>query len=199
VNLWIIFSAPDVLLIQMLKNEVIPINIDRPSEETSLPDALQENLNGLYRFALRLSRNPDEAQDLTQETAARAWERRDTIVRNWRAWLFQTLYHTFISSKRRSKRWGEEEIGDPEIAESLSCDDPLPALVVAEDVRRALESLPENLRSVVWLSDAEDFRLREIATILNCPIGTVASRLARARSTLRKLLSVYGTRKMRES
>lgn len=183
----------------MLKYEVIPINFDRPSERTSLSDALQDNLNGLYRFALRLSRNADEAQELTQETAARAWERRDTIVRNWRAWLFQTLYHTFLSGKRRSKRWREDEAGDPEMAESGSCADPLPALVAAEDVRRALESLPEHLRIVVWLSDAEDFRLREIATILDCPIGTAASRLARARSALRQMLSVYATRKMRES
>ncbi len=183
----------------MLKNEVIPINIDCSSEGTSLADALQDNLNGLYRFALRLSRNADEAQELTQETAARAWERRDTIVRNWRAWLFQTLYHTFISGKRRSKRWREEEAGDPEMEESGSGADPLPALVAAEDVHRALESLPGHLRIVVWLSDAEDFRLREIATILDCPIGTVASRLARARSALRQMLSVYATRKMRES
>src|SRR6266851_9000572 len=199
VNLWIILCVLGVLLLPMSKNEVIPINTDCPSEVMSLPDALHDNLNGLYRFALRLSRNADEAQDLTQETAVRAWERRDTIVRNWRAWLFQTLYHTFISNKRHSKRWGEEEIGDPEMAESGRTDDPLPALVAMEDVRRAIESLPENLRIVVWLSDAENFRLREIATILNCPIGTVASRLARARSDLRKQLSIYGTRKMRES
>ncbi|MGC8550302.1 MAG: sigma factor-like helix-turn-helix DNA-binding protein [Acidobacteriaceae bacterium] len=54
------------------------------------------------------------------------------------------------------------------------------------------------MRIVVWLSDGEDFRLREIATILDCPIGTVASRLARARIALRQMLSVYGTRKTRE-
>ncbi len=183
----------------MPTNEVIPIDIDCSVEEKSLPDALQGNLNGLYRFALRLSGNADDAHDLTQEAAVRAWERRDTTVRNWRAWLYQTLYHTFISSKRHSKRWGEDEIADPEMAEAGTCDDPLSALVAAEDVRRALESLPEILRTVVWLSDAEDFRLREIAMILGCPIGTIASRLARARTALRKLLSVYGTRKTRNS
>src|SRR6266851_1872172 len=151
VNLWIILCVLGVLLLPMSKNEVIPINTDCPSEVMSLPDALQDNLNGLYRFALRLSRNADEAQDLTQETAVRAWERRDTIVRNWRAWLFQTVYHTFISNKRRSKRLGEEEIGDSEMAESGRTDDPLPALVAMEDVRRAVESLPEHLRIVMRL------------------------------------------------
>jgi RNA polymerase sigma-70 factor (ECF subfamily) len=182
----------------MVKSEVIPIDKNYPSEETSLDDALEANLNGLYRFALRLSGSVDQAQDLTQEAAVRAWERRDTTVQNWRAWLFQTLYHAFISNQRRSKRWREEEAGDPEMTESGSCADPLPALVAEVDVRRALESLPEHLRIVVWLSDGEDFRLREIATILDCPIGTVASRLARARGALRQMLSVYGTRKTRE-
>lgn len=183
----------------MVKSEVIPIDKNYPSEETSLDDALEANLNGLYRFALRLSGSVDQAQDLTQEAAVRAWERRDTTVQNWRAWLFQTLYHTFISNQRRSKRWGEVQVIDPEMTESGIGGDSLPALVAVEDVRRALESLPEHLRLVVWLSDAEDFRLREIATILDCPVGTVASRLARARSGLRQSLSVYGARKMRES
>jgi RNA polymerase sigma-70 factor (ECF subfamily) len=183
----------------MLKSEVIPISADCSREAAALPDALQDNLDGLYRFALRLSRNTDEAQELVQEAALRAWERRDTMVRNWRAWLFQTLYHAFISRKRRSKRWGEDEAADAEIAEYGSPHDPLPALVAVEDVRRAIESLPENLRVVVWLSDAENFRLREIATILDCPIGTVASRLARARDALRIHLSAYGSRKLRES
>ena len=167
VNFRIILCVPGVLLLPMPKNEVIPIDKNYPSEETSLEDALGANLDGLYRFALRLSGSVDQAQELTQEAAVRAWERRDTVVRNWRAWLFQTVYHTFISGKRRSKRWGEDQGIDPETTESGMSGDPLPALVAVEDVRRALESLPEHLRLVVWLSDAEDFRLREIATILD--------------------------------
>lgn len=183
----------------MLKGEVIPISADCPREATDLPDALEHNLDGLYRFALRLSRNTDEAGELVQESALRAWERRDTNVQNWRAWLFQTLYHAFISRKRRSKRWGEDDSADPELGELVGLQDPLPALVATEDVRRAIQSLPENLRIVVWLSDAEGFRLREIAVILDCPAGTVASRLARARDALRVQLSAYGPRKLRES
>jgi len=152
---------------------------------------LQDNLDGLYRFALRLSRNTADAQDLLQETAARAWERRNTDVQNWRAWLFQTLYHAFISSRRHRQRWREAEVDawDHEV----DADDPLPAAIATEDVRRAIEALPTELGAVVWLSDAEELHLREIAQILGWPIGTVASRLWRARAELRKLLSAYGS------
>jgi len=70
--------------------------------------------------------------------------------------------------------------------------DPLPSLMTAEDVRKAVDNLPDAFRAVVWLSDAERVRLREIAEILDCPLGTVASRLARGRQELRRLLSAYG-------
>ncbi len=68
----------------------------------------------------------------------------------------------------------------------------MPALITAEDVRKAVNNLPEAFRAVVWLSDAERVRLREIAEILDCPLGTVASRLVRGRQELRRLLSSYG-------
>lgn len=183
----------------MQKGEVVSINGQGGLASRSLADALQANLDGLYRFALRLAGNSDEARDLVQEASVRAWERRDTGVQNWRAWLFQTLYHSFISSKRHTTRWPEQQIDDFDTTEACVSGDPLPALIAAEDVNRALQSLPENLRMVVWLSDAEEFRLREIAVILDCPLGTVASRLARARDALRVQLSAYGSRKSRKS
>lgn len=161
------------------------------SQAASLEDVLRDNLNGLYRFALRLSQNGAEAQDLVQETAARAWERRNNDVQNWRAWLFQTVYHEFISSRRQRQRW--KQVGECAWDEELEADDPLPTVIATEDVRRAIEALPDELRAVVWLSDAEQLRLREIAQVLGWPIGTVASRLWRARSELRKLLSAYGS------
>jgi RNA polymerase sigma-70 factor (ECF subfamily) len=173
------------------KKQVVRIDAGRPSEAACLEDVLRDNLDGLYRFALRLSRNAAEAQDLVQETATRALERQNTVVQNWRAWLFQTLYHAFISSRRHGQRWKEAEEGAWD--EELEARDPLPTVIASEDVRRAIEALPEELRAVVWLSDAEELHLREIAQILGWPIGTVASRLWRARSELRKLLSAYGS------
>jgi RNA polymerase sigma-70 factor, ECF subfamily len=173
------------------KKQVVRIDAGWPSQEVCLEDVLRDNLDGLYRFALRLTRNAAEAQDLVQETAARAWERQNTGVQHWRAWLFQTLYHAFISSRRHSQRWKEAAEGTWD--EELEAGDPLPTVIATEDVRRAIEALPEELRAVVWLSDAEELHLREIAQILGWPIGTVASRLWRARSGLRKVLSAYGS------
>ncbi len=171
------------------RKQVVRIDAARPPGAARLEDVLRDTLDSLYRFALRLSQNTAEAQDLVQETAARAWERQNTDVQHWRAWLFQTLYHAFISSRRRRHRWKESEEGAWD--EELEAGDPLPAVIATEDVRRAIEALPEELRAVVWLSDAEELHLREIAQILGWPIGTVASRLWRARSGLRKLLSAY--------
>jgi RNA polymerase sigma-70 factor (ECF subfamily) len=173
------------------KKQVVRIDAGRPSPAICLEDVLQDNLDSLYRFALRLSQNTAEAQDLVQETATRAWERQHADVQNWRAWLFQTLYHAFISSRRHRHRW--KEAGEGAWEEDLGSCDPLPVLIAAEDVRRAIEALTEELRAVVWLSDAEELPLRDIAQILGWPIGTVASRLWRARSELRQLLSAYGS------
>jgi RNA polymerase sigma-70 factor, ECF subfamily len=162
-----------------------------PSHAASVPDAILTNLDGLYRFACRLTKDADRAQDLIQETALRALQQEKTIVRDPRAWLFQTLYHTFISDYRRLSR---EAMNTPLSEEELDLQNlsaPLPDFVAMEDVKRAIEALPQELGSVVWLSVAEGFRLREIAQILGWPIGTVASRLWRARQELRILLSVY--------
>ncbi len=173
----------------------VVVSIDKARAARSAPvrEAILGHLDGLYRFALRLTRDAQLARELTQESALRALERQESITYDLRAWLFQTLYHTFVSHYRRSSL--EERITeDPsEIGtwqERFS--NPIPDFVAVEDVRRAIEALPPELRTVVWLSDAEEFRLREIAEILGRPVGTVASRLWRARQELRRLLSAYG-------
>jgi RNA polymerase sigma-70 factor (ECF subfamily) len=131
-----------------------------PRHPASVPEVILTNLDGLYRFACRLTRDADRAQDLVQETALRALQRERTIVRDPRAWLFQTLYHTFISDYRRlsreaiNVRFSEEELD----LQNLS--GPLSDAVAMEDVRKAVEALPDELRSVVWLSDALPLSVR---------------------------------------
>jgi RNA polymerase sigma-70 factor (ECF subfamily) len=171
---------------------VVPIDKARAASSPTFGEAVLEHLDGLYRFALRLTRDGHLSQELTQECALRALERQKTISSDLRAWLFQTLYHTFVSHYRRGLRQetsGEDCSGIEPSQGSAS--NPLPNLIAVEDVRSAIEALPEELRTVVWLSDAEEFRLREIAEILGWPLGTVASRLWRARQELRRLLSDY--------
>ncbi len=155
--------------------------------------AILAYLDDLYRFALRLTRDAEHARELIQECVLKALKEQGTDIRDPRNWLFQTLYHTFVDHYRKGVRRATlcEESSDEE-AETEIIVDPLPSVIAMEDVRNAVESLPEGFRAVVWLSDAEQLRLREIAEILNCPIGTVASRLARGRQELRRLLSAYG-------
>jgi len=174
---------------------VVSIKKARAGRGAHVRKAILAYLDDLYRFALRLTRDAEHGRELIQECVLKALKGQDTDIRDPRNWLFQTLYHTFIDHYRKRVRratLGEESSDEETKAESIV--DPLPSVIAMEDVRNAVESLPEGFRAVVWLSDAEQLRLREIAEILDCPIGTVASRLARGRQELRRLLSAYGQR-----
>lgn len=163
------------------------------SQALSVEGAVTRYLDELYRFALHMTRDPDRAQELTQECIFRALKNQGRIMKNAKAWLFRTLYNTFVSEYRR--RLSHRTFDDQGKAFELDSEihsDPMPEFIAVRDVRTAIESLPEDLRAVIWLSDAEEFRLREIAEILELPLGTVASKLFRARQELRRLLSAYG-------
>jgi RNA polymerase sigma-70 factor (ECF subfamily) len=147
-------------------------------------------LDDLYRFSLHLTRDAEHAVELVQECALRALKCQDTAIREPRSWLFQTLYHTFVDHYRKGLLRGTYE-EDFEETHAGTMVDTLPGVIAMEDVRSAVENLPWQFRAVVWLSDAEKVSLREIAEILDCPLGTVASRLARGRQELRRLLSTY--------
>ncbi len=177
----------------MAKPRIVSLDQTWLAQTASAADEIVAHLDALYRFALRLTADADQAQELTQETVLRAWQHRSMVVRDWRAWLFQTLYHTFISNHRRrltQQEWSRDLAHDE--AALFSPVSLRPSVITGEDVRNAIEVLPEELRVVVWLSDAEGVPLREIAQMLDWPLGTVASRLWRARQELRRLLSVYG-------
>ncbi len=176
----------------MAKPRIVSLDQTWLAQTASAADEIVAHLDALYRFALRLTADADQAQELTQETVLRAWERQHTIVRDFRAWLFQTLYHAFVSNRRRLTHRVANSQFDGQESDCEGLAGPLPEVITGEDVHSALRALPDALREVVWLSDAEGFRLREIAQILDWPIGTVASRLWRARQELRRLLSAYG-------
>ena len=173
----------------------LALSAERSSMDRSplMREAVLIYLDDLYRFAVRLTRDAGQANEVVQECALRAIEGRNRLVQNPRSWLFKTLYHIFIDHRRkRALRGMYEEEFSGEDTEPESAANPLPDVMVVEDVRAAVESLPPQFRAVVWLSDAEGFVLREIAEILDCPLGTVASRLARGREELRQRLSAYG-------
>ena len=143
-------------------------------------------LSELYGGALRLTRNPSDAEDLLQETFLRAYRGFASFKEgtNLRAWLYRILTNAFINIYR--KRYLYDKLGS-EGAEASAEAQVLDALP-DEDVQEALASLPDQFRLAVLLADVEGFSYKEIAEILEVPIGTVMSRLHRGRRALERRL-----------
>jgi RNA polymerase sigma-70 factor (ECF subfamily) len=167
-------------------------------ERDAMPMAPQ-----LYAAAMRLTRNPSDAEDLVQETFLKAYRAYDTFQEgtNLRAWLYRILTNTFINKYRREARRPQEvelgELQDMYLYRRLastqggaarSAEDQLLEGLVEADIKRAVEELPENYRLPVLLADLEGFSYKEIAQILDIPIGTVMSRLHRGRKALERAL-----------
>jgi RNA polymerase sigma-70 factor (ECF subfamily) len=160
----------------------------------------------LYSAALRMTRNAADAEDLVQETYLRAYRSFATFTdgTNLRAWLFRILTNTFINSYRAKQRRPQEtDLADVEdlylyrriggVGAALSAEDTLFDLFTDGEVKAALENLPEAFRLPVLLADVEQFSYKEIAEMLDIPIGTVMSRLHRGRKALQKALIDYAT------
>jgi len=165
----------------------------------------------LYPVALRMTRNRADAEDLVQETYLKAWRSFATFHEgtNLRAWLFRIMTNTFINNYRAKQRRPEEE-GLEKVEDlylykrlntfdqsrmSASAEDQMMDLFPDEDIRAALEELPEVFRMPVLLADVEGFSYKEIADILDVPIGTVMSRLSRGRKAMHKSLYEYAVRR----
>ena len=162
-------------------------------------------LDQLYRTALRMTRNPTDAEDLVQETFARAFSafRSYRQGTNLRAWLFRILRNTYINSYRKAQRapytGSADELTDAQLLDVESRDGAgarsaeIEALerLGDDDINNALASLPEDFRTAVVLADIEGFSYKEIAEIMDTPVGTVMSRVHRGRKALRRLLEGY--------
>jgi RNA polymerase sigma-70 factor (ECF subfamily) len=167
----------------------------------ALAKAALTHADTLYRLAHHLT-GPGEAEDLVQETYARALAAPEQFVAgtNLRAWLCRILRNVYIDGYRRARtnpvRTGFDELDEtteaPATNEPLRGDEQLERLrsAVAEDIEAALRALSEAARTVVLL-DLEGFTETEVADVLGCPVGTVKSRLARARAELRERLVDY--------
>lgn len=165
----------------------------------------------LFSTAFRMTRNRSDAEDLVQETYIKGWRSFSTFQQgtNLRAWLFRIMTNTYINKYNAAKRKGTEvELDDVEelflykrlgsIDQSKlsnSAEDQMLNLFTDDEVKNALESLPEDFRIPVLLSDVDGFSYKEISEMLEIPMGTVMSRLHRGRKAMQKMLYEYAREK----
>lgn len=149
----------------------------------------------VYNFAYWLSQDQRDAEDLVQETYLKALRRFDSFEpgTNFRAWIFKILKNTFLSSCSRKRRCATVSLGGdetlPVTSGILNSEETTSVNRIRHDeVRNAIDQLPIIFREIVLLRDVEDASYQEISQILSIPIGTVMSRLFRARKTIRELL-----------
>src|SRR5712672_2726974 len=156
------------------------------------------HLDGLYSYALLLTRNHPEAEDLVQETYVRAIPAMGRLREgsNTKGWLFTILRNIWLNQLRKCRNGPEmvEIEGGDDVANSIGerskdSHDLYVRKLEAEQVRAAIQELPTDFREIILLREYEDLSYQEIASVLDCPIGTVMSRLGRARVRLRALLS----------
>jgi len=176
------------------------------AQEAFTADAMQYAPQ-LFSTALRMTRNRSDAEDLVQETYVKGWRSFHTFQEgtNLRAWLFRIMTNTYINKYNAQKRKGTEvELDDIEelflykrlgsidqSQLSSSAEDQMLELFTDDEVKNAIESVPEDFRIPVLLSDVDGFSYKEISEMLEIPMGTVMSRLHRGRKAMQKMLYEY--------
>ncbi|WP_421118367.1 sigma-70 family RNA polymerase sigma factor [Aquihabitans daechungensis] len=177
------------------------------ADQATFAEQAMPLMSSLYSGALRMTRNPADADDLVQETYLRAYRGFGGFQEgtNLKAWMYRILTNTYINAYRAKQRRPDEtdldevedlylyrRLGGLEAARSgRSAEDELMDTFSEAEVKTAIEELPENFRMAVLLADVEGFSYKEIAEILDIPIGTVMSRLHRGRKALQKALYDY--------
>lgn len=178
------------------------------ADQSTFAEDAMPFMSALYGAAMRMTRNAADAEDLVQEAYLRAYRGYGNFNAgtNLKAWLFRILTNTFINSYRAKQRRpdtvdldeGEDfflfnRVGGLEAATAnRTTEDTVLERITDSEVKEAVESLPENFRIPVLLADVEGFSYKEIAEIMDVPIGTVMSRLHRGRRALQKALYDFG-------
>jgi RNA polymerase sigma-70 factor, ECF subfamily len=165
------------------------------------------HLDALYNFGLRLTSDPNDAEDLVQDTIVKAYRFFSSYEKgtNAKAWLFRILKNSYINNYRKNSK-KPQEVDYDEVAtfyetiraertETSDLEDKMFRELIDDDLTRALDSIPEDFRTVVLLCDVEDFTYEEIANMLDVPIGTIRSRLHRGRNLLKVQLMEYASRR----
>jgi len=178
------------------------------ADQASFTELAMPHADALYGAAMRLTHNPADAEDLVQETFMKAYRSFASFQdgTNMRAWLYKIQQNTFINKYRAKKRRPEEsELDDVEefylykrigalerASATRTPEDEVLERFTESEVKAALDALPEQFRMAVLLADVEGFPYKEIAEILDVPVGTVMSRLHRGRKALQRALYEFG-------
>jgi RNA polymerase sigma-70 factor (ECF subfamily) len=181
--------------------------LEAVADQSTFQDEAMGYIDALFSAAMRMTRNEADAEDLVQETYLKAYRSFPGFTEgtNLRAWLYRILTNTYINLYRARQR--RPEVTDVEDVENLylfhrlsniseaagsaSAEEEVLATISDEEVKSALDSLPEVFRMAVYLADVEGFSYAEIAEITDVPVGTVMSRLHRGRRALQKALAPY--------
>jgi len=165
------------------------------------------HLDALYNFGLRLTSDPNDAEDLVQDSIVKAYRFFSSYEKgtNAKAWLFRILKNSYINNYRKKSK-KPQEVDYDEVAtfyetiraertETSDLEDKMFRELIDDDISKALDDIPEDFRTVVLLCDVEDFTYEEIANMLDVPIGTIRSRLHRGRNLLKAQLLEYAQKR----
>lgn len=150
------------------------------------------HIDDLFRTAKRLTMNQTDAEDLVQETFMQAWKSFESyeLGTNCRAWLYKIMFNKFDHYRRKNYTQSKYiQEADDLVFLNAADKTPVPEHLTDEQVLKALDKLPMHYREVVLLCDVHEFDYKEAAEVMQIPIGTVMSRLSRARTQLRKSLA----------
>jgi len=180
---------------------------DEVKKQRDFNDEIIPHLDSLYNFALRLTTDPNDAEDLVQDTIVKAYRFFSSYEKgtNAKAWLFRILKNSFINNYRKTSKKPQQVDYDEvssfyesiraERTDTSDLERVMYRELIDDDVSKALEELPEDFRTVVLLCDVEGFTYEEIANMLDVPIGTIRSRLHRGRNLLKTQLLDYARKR----
>jgi len=183
--------------------EVIRPQYSEDEKQSIFNQEFMPHINSMYNFAYRLTLDPDDSKDLLQDTYLKAFRFIDSFQQgtNAKAWLFRILKNSFINDYRKKSKepskvdYQEVETfyNSEDVDRQITPDLRVEALqdMIGDEISTALNSLDVDFRTVIILCDLEGFKYEEMAKILDIPIGTVRSRLHRARNLLKEKLSEY--------
>jgi RNA polymerase sigma-70 factor (ECF subfamily) len=186
-----------------MKKASVKEKLELEKKYSDFDSEIVPHINALNSFALKMTNDMDDAGDLVQDTLLKAFRFFDKFEKgtNAKAWLFQILKNSFINNYRKNSREPNrvdyddvqnfyESIKSDEVKSNHYENDAF-SDVLDDDIAHALSLLPDDFRTIVFLSDIEGYTYEEISDFMDCPIGTVRSRLHRARKMLYTLLYQY--------